>query len=68
MCAVLTVVVGSVLAVLHFWFAHRVRPPPLGDDVVWREPNGTTHDAFWSGVHHLMLLLHITAVGIRAMD
>ena len=30
-------------------------------------PNGTTHDAFCSGVHHLMLLLHITA-GLRAMD
>ena len=30
-------------------------------------PNGTTHDAFCSGVHHVMLLLHIT-VGLRAMD
>ena len=30
-------------------------------------PNGTTHDAFCLGCHHVMLLLHIT-VGLRAMD
>ena len=32
------------------------------------DPNGTTHDAFCSAVHPVMLLLHIT-VGLRnAMD
>ena len=67
MCAVLTVVGGSVLAVLHLVCSSCAPPASHGDVCFGVGPNGTTHDAFCSAVHHVMLLLHIT-VGLRAMD
>ena len=66
-CAVLTVVVGSVLAVLHLVCSSCAPPASHGDVCFGVGPNGTTHDAFCSGIHHVMLFLHIT-VGLRAMD
>ena len=53
-CAVLTVVVGSVLAVLHLVCSSCAAPASHGDVCFGVGPNGTTHDAFCSAVHHLM--------------
>ena len=53
-CAVLTVVVGSVLAVLHLVCSSCAAPASHGDVCFGVGPNCTTHDAFCSAVHHLM--------------